>query len=365
MANDFSQDAGCKALWRFESGALTQDSQGSNTLTPVNSPGESLADYQEGACAVLLVRANQQCFSIPDADLEAGFPLKSGDLFKLISICGWVKPASSPGWMELFGKTSYTWSNGTCFGVHRNASGGLYIGWGHDGTNSDISTGISLSNGEWYHVAVVADGKNKTAYVRVYRVSNDTVYTQTLNPPGEMQLITGPFRIGAFADTTAYNFDGLIDEVVVFNRLLSIIEIDAIRTATFPPPPVVEVDALGAVALYELQAKVEVEAAGAVALYEPAAKAQVEAAGMVVLYSTVPDLLPPDNSACVSVSEDIPPALDKGESITTTEAITLPKPESGEIITTAANLAKSNPEDVICETESPGLPTYAGLFLVF
>jgi hypothetical protein len=31
MANDFSADSNCKALWRFENGALTTDSKGGNT----------------------------------------------------------------------------------------------------------------------------------------------------------------------------------------------------------------------------------------------------------------------------------------------------------------------------------------------
>ena len=36
MANDFSSDSNCVALWRFESGALTADSIGTNTLTNSN-----------------------------------------------------------------------------------------------------------------------------------------------------------------------------------------------------------------------------------------------------------------------------------------------------------------------------------------
>lgn len=31
MANNFTADPNCKALWRFENGALTVDSKGTNT----------------------------------------------------------------------------------------------------------------------------------------------------------------------------------------------------------------------------------------------------------------------------------------------------------------------------------------------
>ena len=48
MANDFSGDPSCKAVWRFENGALTADSKGANTLTAVNGPTADTSLYKEG-----------------------------------------------------------------------------------------------------------------------------------------------------------------------------------------------------------------------------------------------------------------------------------------------------------------------------
>ena len=78
MANDFSGDGACVALWRFESGALTTDSIGTNTLTDVNTVGTETTDYQEGSACADIERDNSELFSIDDTDLDSGFPYKSG-----------------------------------------------------------------------------------------------------------------------------------------------------------------------------------------------------------------------------------------------------------------------------------------------
>ena len=78
MANDFSGDSSCKALWRFESGALTTDSKSTNTLT--NNGGiEETTNHMEGSCAVAIASGSSQYLNIPNANLVSGFPLKSDD----------------------------------------------------------------------------------------------------------------------------------------------------------------------------------------------------------------------------------------------------------------------------------------------
>ena len=96
MANDFSGDSSCKALWRFESGALTTDSKATNTLTN-NGGTEETTNHMEGACAVALASASSQYLNIPDANLVSGFPLKSDDTTKLATFAFWIRPTTVPG----------------------------------------------------------------------------------------------------------------------------------------------------------------------------------------------------------------------------------------------------------------------------
>ena len=52
MANDFSSDTDCKALWNFENGALTTDSKGGNTLSiGGNTPSADTVNYKQGAAS--------------------------------------------------------------------------------------------------------------------------------------------------------------------------------------------------------------------------------------------------------------------------------------------------------------------------
>ena len=234
MANFFTQDPRCKALWRFESGALTADSKGTNTLTAVATPVADLADFQEGAACADLEYTDGDYFTILDASLDAGFPLKSGDTTKKLTWCAWIKQESQPGsYAYLLSKYDATnnkrslglliWSNVLQF----------YCGYSAGTVGELLSTGIAIADGEWYHVAVVVDGVAKTINVRVYKLSTTTVYTYSGAMSYELYVSDAAFRIGARDGDTGYHWDGKIDEVVIFNDLLTATEIDKIRAGTF------------------------------------------------------------------------------------------------------------------------------------
>ncbi len=94
MANDFSGDSNCVALWSFDKGALTTDSIGDNTLTDNNTVGTDAVDYKEGDQCASFKKTDSEFFSITDANLDNGFPLKTGDTTKKISGALWFKQES-------------------------------------------------------------------------------------------------------------------------------------------------------------------------------------------------------------------------------------------------------------------------------
>jgi hypothetical protein len=88
---------------------------------------------------------------------------------------------------------------------------------------SDVNSVSLLSVGAWYHVALTADGTNLNIYVNgVF----DSTAPQTLTPAGSPY----PFVIGG-GITPANAFDGLIDEVTLYNCALTSNQIAAIYTA--------------------------------------------------------------------------------------------------------------------------------------
>jgi hypothetical protein len=240
MANDFFNDPSCKALWRFEPGALTVDSKGGNILIPLNEPTEDLVNFKEGTGAVLYDKLSNQRHYILDTNLDAGFPTKSGDVVKKISLCCWFKPNTINSYCVIAGKKDWTNSKVSLSLCIRD-NGKIFVSWGYKaGQYERYLDGPTLVASHNYHATVVADGVIKTCHLRVFDETANTVTNYNTTFAESLYITDAAWAIGgSYEGSDPYN--GLVDEVVVFNRLLSDDEIDAIRTATFPPPPLLKV----------------------------------------------------------------------------------------------------------------------------
>jgi hypothetical protein len=87
-------------------------------------------------------------------------------------------------------------------------------------TTTVIDLGPRISNGQWHHVVLVRDAfANK---VRFY-VNAVATFDGTVTPGGFGSLT--PVTIGYLGLDIPYRFDGLIDEVAIYNRTLSGLEI--------------------------------------------------------------------------------------------------------------------------------------------
>jgi hypothetical protein len=234
--NDFSNDSYCKALWRFESGALGTDSKGGNTLTPTNSPSEDTTNEIEGSCCVDLANTNDEYLVIANASLDSGFPCQTGDSDRLITVTAWIRSKGYLGWQMILGSATYTYASREGIGLGVNSSKGLYLHYGHDGgTGSDHDLGKTLTDDVWYHVALKVDGVNRTWAVRIWG-EDKTLHTDNGNTAAyDMELIsTADWCIGKFEEyNTQYTFHGKVDEVAVFDRLLSDEHIDDIRKGVY------------------------------------------------------------------------------------------------------------------------------------
>lgn len=234
MANNFATDASVKALYNFESGALGTDSGpvGTNTLTLRNTPTADTTHYKQGAAGVALAAASHQYLDITNANLSTGFPFKSGDTTKLLTVCAWVYANSLSGWNGLLGMLSYAGADNSGWGLEFNGTT-LYAMW----NGSDISTGLTLTTGYWYHITLWMDGVNKSLKVKVIKDSDGSVQYWTNTPSAVQNVGTLPFRIGTYTNKDSSNtFDGTIDEVVVCNRLLNHLEALQIKGGTYNGP---------------------------------------------------------------------------------------------------------------------------------
>jgi hypothetical protein len=229
MANDFLHDSNCKALWRFESGVLTVDSKGANTLANVGVT-ENLADYKEGACCASFLGSSSQYMHVDDASLDAGFPYKTGDATKIISLSFWIKPT-------LIGGATYRYllQKNECFNIQIGAyySNSLRFTYYYGPSSSESWSIVNLVANQWYHVGFAHDGVGKTCLCRIYDVTAGvaTTYNKSWGHASVIQA-SEPITIGV-DNSLAYFYTGLLDELVVFNALRTAADFDSIRQGTY------------------------------------------------------------------------------------------------------------------------------------
>lgn len=239
MASDFTIQGRLAARYRFESGALGTDEQGQNNLTPYNSPGESTGDYQEGACALDLEASSSQYLRRDDADLSANFPFKSGTPNNRMTVCLWFKPESFSAYGYILSKW-LAQGNNRQWGIYLDSTGALKFQSSQDGTSTysySYTIFNGLQTGRWYHLGLAYSAVDK--YVRAV-LYDATAGTESINKVYDSYPVcfkTAPFLVGCIIDTSgnpAYFYDGLMDELLVFNGLLPYDELRAIRKQTFP-----------------------------------------------------------------------------------------------------------------------------------
>lgn len=239
MANDFSGDPNCVALWRFEDGALTTDSIGGNTLTNNAGVVSNQVDFKEGAASADFEASSSQYFSRTDALLSVDFPLKNGDTNKKISICGWFQLESTGSVMPLFTKYDGALNQRSLFiAIGNDDKFRVVMGYNGGASAEVIYSAGSLVTGRFYHYGFTFQDSDKAWKLVVW---DDTGSSKIINTSGtttnNINIENAAVNIGALIDNNLpINFlDGEKDEVPVFKDILTTGEIDAIRSGTYAP----------------------------------------------------------------------------------------------------------------------------------
>ncbi len=233
MANNFAGDTNCKGWWQFEPEALTVDSMGLDADWTVYSDVVVDTVYRSEGLGSAYFDGVDDYLVLANADLVAGFPLKSGDATKYISVTGRVRFAAvnavsiyKKGYQE---HTFY-------IGLKANAGGPEWcigVGTGAYPTIERHYSGYTPSINRWYHFGVTYRDDTKAYVMRVYDyTAAAVVFTMTGNGTADVQVTEQDLRIGY--PNVGDSFPSMwLDEVVVFGDLLSTDEIDQIRAGTY------------------------------------------------------------------------------------------------------------------------------------
>jgi len=143
--------------------------------------------------------------------LPAGTRL--GDLNRALTVMAWVKPNTTAGVQNILSADTAASANGFGFGL--NAAGLRFDAYG---AHAFASTAVALAAGQWTHVAAVVEaGRGMTVTFYVNGAARD-VLTATATLAANTD---DPFRIGQ-------NLNGLLDEVVLYDRALTPAQLQAI-----------------------------------------------------------------------------------------------------------------------------------------
>lgn len=242
MPNDFTGDAACMGVYNFESGALTTDSSpaaggnGANTLTNINTVTADTTNYQQGAASALFDRASLQEMRILQAGMSAGFPWQSTDSVMKGTVCCWFRSTNPVASTAIVSNMLQAFSSGSWALTWNADATKLAVLWRYSTGYETLDTLWTLPNSGFgtFHLGLIIDGVNKVCTLRTW--DGSTAATHTMSPANAMVVSDLGFCWGNFTYASGGNptgMNGNLDEGVVFNRMLSIDEIDAIRGGTY------------------------------------------------------------------------------------------------------------------------------------
>ena len=137
----------------------------------------------------------------------------------------WVRPASLSGWRSVLMKEQ---PGGPVYELYANTSADLPAGGIYVSSETLVVGSAKLTTGAWAHLATTYDGATQRLYVNGVEVAS---FAQS----GPLKASASALRIGG-NNVWGEFFDGLIDEVRVYNRALSAAEIQKDMTLPVAPP---------------------------------------------------------------------------------------------------------------------------------
>ena len=208
-------DANCRAYYRCENGELLTDSKGSYTLSNWGSVGQS-SSGQFGYCAD---------FGTPNTTKLLYIDSDFGITSQTFSICCWLK-TTVPTTNETFSDPVEMVFNGYgTFYIRFYKSGGvMYTGVIRNNGITQEGTYYAVDPGTgWNHYVMTCSGTNLKLYINKVDKGNNTCSTTAGGSNTRTNFGTGLVSAG---------YSGLMDDIMIFNDVLTGAEVTAIYDGT-------------------------------------------------------------------------------------------------------------------------------------
>jgi hypothetical protein len=136
------------------------------------------------------------------------------DLTNGMTVSAWVRPAALTGWRTVALKAR---APGLSYALYAHSNVSRPAGYIANPGDTGVNGSSALALNTWTHLALTFDGTSLVLYVNGVEVNRT-------GPPGAILTSTGALSIGG-NNVWGEWFSGLIDEVRVYNRALSVSEI--------------------------------------------------------------------------------------------------------------------------------------------
>jgi len=211
---DYRNDANMQAYWMMEeeSGTRYDGTAHDNDLTDMATVTRS-ATHKEGSYSASFASVNKEYLNLADSGLSAAFPGKNNVSSANMTAGGWIQYTAIHSVLMWKGNSKWCLhvENGTVK-AQINDSGGEHACY----SNTDHT-----DYGVWHHFVMRFTGTTKELALFINGVKQNSLATCT---EATVPYDSLDFNVGS-AGPDWYHLNGLLDEVFVFDRALSDVEI--------------------------------------------------------------------------------------------------------------------------------------------
>lgn len=240
MANDFTQDPNCVAVWKFNDEVDAGiDSLGYNSFTTFTTFGSyrlvrDTYILREGESSLYINSPGSPGPRISDSDLNSNFPLKSTSIGSDFSFSIWFRFGVVDKFRHIWSKYyGLTYSGTIAVVVNNNNSITVRKKYSTSGEEHFTIPDILVAANIWYHLTVAYDYSEKTLYVYLINTSGKILASHTVVQNEDIIGSGREFRLGG-ASSSNGDYNVWYDEFVAFNRVISEAEAVLIARGQFP-----------------------------------------------------------------------------------------------------------------------------------
>lgn len=249
ITNDFSGDANCLCWYKMDTfaGNTFADSKGSNPVTGNQTGVSAFMTIDTTNVAAPGLAASIAFNNVPTqnsawgtiAYTDQGTPLPgSVGVDTTFSICAWYRWTANHTGNGRTQPIASRWAQSSAarcwlLDVSTGNTSLRFLLRDTSNANYAITSTLTVTPSAWYHCKVTYNSATLTSTMRICDSSGTTVYTGNRTLPNGLITVNQSMQIGTFDSDAAQSRGGNLQELVIFNDIVTDVEQDQIIAGTY------------------------------------------------------------------------------------------------------------------------------------